>query len=310
MRSEIDRREFLRRTATTGGLVVASSTLGLMDLVPAEAANRVKWGALALPRGGQPDQQAAVRALERAVGRRFGTTHYRMPWTTPLVNDFTRWSARSGHDQILSWFARSRSGGPQIWGDIASGRYDRWITRQARSLRGTGWSGYLCFHKEPENDGNPREWRAAYGRVRQIFGNVGVRRFRWVVALMASTYNAGQAAQWIPRRYDLLGVDAYNRNHCSGSSGWRSFRQIIYPAHRFARRRGRGLFVAELGCVEGAPGAKAQWLDRAATTIRRWPEIRGVSYNHEDTDCNYLVDTSAGALRAFRRMGNTRYFGG
>lgn len=313
-RLEIDRRDFLKRTAATGGGIAASSGLGLglglVDMDPAAAGTGALWGALALPRGGQGSQEDAVRALERAVGRRFATTHYRMPWTTPLVNNFTRWSDRAGHrKQILSWFARTQSG-PVSWRSIANGNHDGWITRQARSLRGTGWSGYFCFQKEPEDEGNPDDWKAAYGRVRRIFGNVGVTRFRWVVCLMASTYNAGQAGRWIPRRYDLLGVDGYNRNHCGGSSGWRSFRQIIDPARDFAARRNRKLFVVEYGCVEGAPGAKAEWFDRAARQIRRWPLIAGVSYNHENTDCNYLAHTSAGALRAFKRMGNSAYFGG
>ncbi len=310
MRIEIDRREFLRRTAVTGGVVAASTTLSLADLVPAEAGTGALWGALALPRGGQSDQQAAIRDLERAVGRRFATTHYRMPWTTPLVNNFTRWSARNGHNkQILSWFARTQSG-PVSWRAIANGQHDAWIARQARNLRGTGWSGYFCFHKEPEDEGNAADWKEAYARVRQIFGNVGVRRFRWVVALMASTYNAGRAAQWIPNRYDILGVDGYNRNNCGGSSGWRSFSKIIGPARTFARHRGRKLYVVEYGCVEGSAGAKAEWFDKSANTIRRWPQIVGVSYNHENTDCNYFADTSQGALAAFRRMGNRPYFGG
>jgi hypothetical protein len=310
MRDEIDRREFLKRTALTGGVVATAGTIGLADLLPAEAATGALWGALALPRGGQSDQQDAVRALERAVGRRFATTHYRMPWTSDLVNNFTRWSARSGHNrQILSWFARTQ-GGTVSWRAIANGQHDGWITRQARSLRGTGWSGYFCFHKEPEDEGNPDDWKAAYGRVRRIFANVGVRRFRWVVCLMASTYSAGQAGQWIPRRYDLLGVDGYNRNNCGGSSGWRSFSKIIGPAYAFARNRDRKLYVIEYGCVEGTAGAKAKWLDSATATIRRWPRIVGVSYNHENTDCNYYADSSGSALRAFRSMGQRAYFGG
>jgi hypothetical protein len=309
MHSEIDRREFLKRTALTGGVLATAGTIGIADMLPASAGQRLMWGALALPRSGQSDQQEAVRHLERMVGRRFATTHYRMPWRTPLVNSFTRWSDRSGHKQILSWFARTQSS--QIsWRSIANGQHDAWITRQARNLRGAGWSGYICFHKEPEDEGNAADWKAAYGRVRQIFGNVGVRRFQWVVCLMASTYSSGHARRWLPNRYDLLGVDGYNRDHCGGSSGWRSFPDIIRPARNFARKRGKKLYVIEYGCVEGAAGQKAAWLDRAANTMRRWPQIEGASYNHENTDCNYYIDSSGSALRAFRRMGNHTAFGG
>jgi hypothetical protein len=102
----------------------------------------------------------------------------------------------------------------------------------------------------------------------------------------------------------------YNRHHCGGSSGWRSFSQIIGPARNFARNRGKKLYVVEYGCVEGSSGQKANWLDGASAAIRRWPQIVGASYNHENTDCTYYVDSSSSALRAFRRMGNRAVFGG
>jgi hypothetical protein len=306
----IDRRRFLLDATVAGAALVAAGS-GVVWAPPADAGRRrVMWGALALPSGGQRDQQQAVRALERRVGRRFDTTHYRMKWDVPLVNGFTRWSADTGHRrQILSWFARTRSG-LVSWSAIGDGRHDDWIRRQARSLAGTGWRGYLCFHKEPEDEGDPTDWKRAYGRVRSIFADEGVRRFRWVVCLTAATYARGDAGRWLPRRFDLLGVDGYNRNTCGSSDGWRSFREIVEPAHRFARERGRGLYVIETGCVEGSAGEKADWITQASRAIADWSTIVGVSYNHENTDCNYYVDTSSSALGSFRRMGRRRLFGG
>ncbi len=305
----IDRREFLKRTAVTG---TAAASLGVWALEGADqpalaagTAGRVKWGALCLPPG-RITQEQGVQNLQFRVGRKFDTTHYRMPWTTPLVNKFTRWSAGSNHTQILSWFARTK-GGLVSWRGIADGQQDAWITRQARSLRATGWHGYFCFHKEPEDEGSPEDWKAAYHRVRQIFTNVGVRNMRWVVCLMASTYLTGQAEQWMPYEYGLLGVDGYNRYTCRHRS-WRSFEQIIQPAHTFAARKRKHLYVVETGCVEGEPGRKAQWITGARATLKKWPNVVGVSYNHENTDCTYYVDSSASALSSFRAMGQDAYF--
>jgi hypothetical protein len=306
----IDRREFLKDAAVAGGTLAVAGAVGLGTAQPAAARRRVMWGALALPSGGQNDQQEAVRALERQLGRRFDTTHYRMPWDVPLVNNFTRWSARTNHrKQILSWFARTSSG-LVSWQAIGNGQHDAWIRQQARSLRRTGWNGYICFHKEPEDEGNPEDWKMAYNRVRSIFAAERVRGFRWVVTLMASTYARGEAGRWLPRRYDLLGVDGYNRNNCNASNGWRHFREIIRPAHGFARRRNRGLYVIETGCVEGSSGAKADWIRGAARAIGDWNTIVGISYNHESTDCNYLLTTSDSSLGAFGDMGGTQLFGG
>lgn len=312
MPGSIDRREFLRKTAIAGGVAAGTAATGLSGLFtdPAYAAVGARWGALALPAGGQHDQQTAVATLERQVGRKFYTTHYRMPWTSPLVNGFTKWSHHSGHPrQILSWFARTKAG-PIGWRGIADGNHDAWITRQARMLKAVRWNGYFCFHKEPEDEGNADDWKAAYHRVHQIFSNVGVTGFRWVVCLMASTYSSGDAGAWIPDRYGLLGVDAYNRGGCRNGADWRPLSQIAEDALRFARRRDKKLYIIETGCVEGSDGRKADWMANAHTWVKRHPGIVGVSYNHENSDCNYHVDTTSSSLAAFRRWGQDNYFGG
>lgn len=304
MHTEIERREFLRRSALAGTAAASLGAVTLLGSDPASAAQRCHWGALSLRF--KSDQQRGVRRLEYQVGRKFDTTHYRMPWTTPLVNDFTRWSARTGHTQILSWFARTQ-GGLVSWRGIAAGHNDGWITNQARHLRGTGWNGYLCFHKEPENEGSAADWKAAYDRVHRIFRRVGVTKFKWVVGLTAATYQKGEASRWMPRHYDLLGVDGYNRYHCFGTP-WRPFRDIFSPARSYAKAHGKKLYAVEVGCVEGEPGRKATWFRDARSTIKSWPEMVGFSYNNEDTDCSYYVDSSSTSLTAFRNMGGDAHF--
>ena len=253
---QIDRRGFLKKSGLVGAAAVGLSLNGLAEASAAAPAASCRWGSLVLGRGKQ-SQLDAVKALEQKVGRRFNTTHYRMPWATPLVNSFTSWSANTGHTQILSWFARG-PGGLVSWKGIANGDRDAWITTQARSLKAAGWKGYFCFHKEPEDEGNPTDWKAAHNRVHQIFDNVGVTGMRWAVTLMASTYQKGQADLWMPAKYDLLGVDGYNRYHCRGTP-WKPFVNTFSYAHNYAKAKGKKLYVIESGCVEGEPGRKAAW---------------------------------------------------
>ncbi len=259
-----------------------------------------------MPRPGQ-DQEAALRALEKAVGRRFSTSHHRIPWTTNAVNGYSRWAVDGGRTPIISWFARQPGGGLVSWKKIAAGDYDGWITEQARGLRGAGWSGFFCFHKEPEDEGNAADWKAAYGRVRNIFANVGVKNFKWVVCLIAGTY-AKDPASWMPTApWDLLGADACNRYRCKNRP-WKSFADLYGPARTFARARGKNLYIVEYGTVEGEPGRKAKWFDAARATMKSWPEVVGASYIHENTDCNFLLDTSSSSLRRFRAMGSDPAF--
>jgi hypothetical protein len=307
----MERREFLKRSALLGATITAAGGLALPDVSSAATRRRhILWGANCLPRGRQRDQREAVRDMERRLGRRFDTTHYRMTWDVPLVNDFTRWSVRTGHIPILSWFTRKRSGGMVQWSSIADGDHDDWIRAQARSLKAAGWRGYFAFHKEPENEGDAPEWRAAFNHVHNIFNKVGVNRLRWLVTLTGATYggrNGGPGA-WLPAKFDLLGVDAYNRNFCGRSDGWRSFEEVFSDAHRYARRTSRKLYIQEYGSVESTAGRKGHWIDHARSVVKSWPEVVGVSYNHEATDCAYWIDSSRSAFHAFKKMGQDRHF--
>jgi hypothetical protein len=294
----------LRRGAAAGTAALGLSVYGLGDLEEALAARGAgcRWGALVQ----SSNQEADVRRMEHRLGRRFATTHHRLPWTNDLNNSFTRWSVDGRRKPIVSWFARTK-GGAISWRAIGDGQHDGWITSQARSLKRLGGAGYFCFAKEPEDEGNPSDWKHAYDRVQRIFDNVGVRNYKSLVVLTAATYLKGDAAMWLPNRYDALGVDGYNRHQCFGVE-WRSFQKIFSPARQFARRRGRDLYVIESGCVERNPGEKARWIREARQTIKKWPEIKGFSYNHENTDCNYFITSSQSSVDAFRAMGDDRYF--
>ena len=300
----IDRRSFLKRTAAAGTAAIGVSVYGLGDMEEALARRRrgCRFGALVQSNNPEAD----VRNMERRVGRKFATTHHRLPWTNDLNNGFTRWSVAANHKPIISWFARTKSGAVS-WRAIADGRHDGWITNQARSLRALGGKGYFCFAKEPEDEGNPGDWKAAHQRVRRIFQNTGVSGYKWLVTLTAATYQKGEAALWLPNQFDGLGVDGYNRHSCFGVE-WRSFGKIFSPSREFARARGQDLFVIESGCVERNAGEKAAWIRDARATIKRWPEIKGYSYNHENTDCNYFLTSSQSSLNAFRSMGADPYF--
>jgi hypothetical protein len=111
----------------------------------------------------------------------------------------------------------------------------------------------------------------------------------------------------MPAKFDLLGVDGYNRYHCFGVP-WRPFSNVFTAAHDYAKAKGRNLYVIETGCVEGEPGRKAAWINGAAATLKSWPEVVGVSYNSENTDCTYWADSTPASLSAFTAMGRDNYF--
>ncbi len=319
----ISRREFLRGSAVVGaGLVTARGLTSYETAMAASGPAHCRWGVMATPRSGESWSEAVMH-LERKIGRRFSVIRRYHLWDEPLPTKFETWHSRRGRTPYVAWHAFDRSGDPIRWSSIAAGHHDPWIHAQARSLKRWDRPMYFSFHHEPENDtakcGDAADFRAAWNHVRQIFKSVNVPHLRWVVSLMASTFNDGdaRAKAWLPSRYDLLGVDGYNRGLCAGRDEWKTFAEIFGNARRFARLERKGMFIGEFGCVEldpcnnrsGDPQAKARWFHHARATIKSWPEVRAACYSHTATNGNvYWVDSSRSSLRAYRRVSSDPYF--
>jgi hypothetical protein len=266
------------------------------------------FGCSAQAYGGSSREQLIVY-LEDLAGGAFDTVHNRFPWKVSLVNRYSKWIVETGHTPILSWFTRGSDGGVQ-WRSIANGNQDDRIRSEAKAIAATGWPVYLCFHKEPENEpelGDANDWKDAHDRVVELFLQEGATNVTFVACFMASTFKGGYGGveAWLPPRYDVVGVDGYNRNI---GGNWRTFETIFSPALKVARDRSKQLYVIETGCVEGAAGRKGDWMRGAAATVDAWPELIGVSYNHEaghssnDSGMNYRVDTSDTSIKGFRDM--------
>jgi hypothetical protein len=316
----MDRRDFMKAAAFATAGAVAGPTLirragSLLESPALAAPSGTLFGCSAQEYAGKSREQL-IAYLEDVAGAPFDTVHNRFPWQTSLVNGYSKWITESGRMPILSWFTRGNNG-DVAWRPIANGVHDARIRSEAKAIASAGWPALFCFHKEPENEpnlGNANDWRAAHDRVYEIFQQEGATNVTFIACLMASTFkgSAGGAGAWLPPRYDMLGVDGYNRNV---GGNWRTFETIFRPALNVARDRSEPLYVIELGCVEGAPGRKGDWMRESAATVAGWSEIVGVSYNHEagnsgkDANMNYRVDTSSSSAQGFRDMVQHAAFG-
>ena len=309
---DVDRRRFLTTAAAMTFGALAMPGTGLPAIARPRASRRDAVGGLVRPDGvsfgisaqrrGTETQIDAVLRMEQTADRPFDTVMQRMPWSRTPANAFSRWIGNSGRIPLLAWFSRK----PDVpWNQIASGAHDDRIRTEARKIRDAGWPCYFSFHKEPEDEpqlGDALAFRSAHDRVWQLFHDEEVSNAVFVPVLMASTFAGGHggADRWLPKRYDLLGVDGYNRNI---SGNWRSAEGIFGPARDHAVRSSRPLMIVESGCVEGALGQKGQWFIDAAAVLTSWPEVVYFSYNDEMGDRNYRVDTSSSSVDGYRRMG-------
>ncbi|MFL5737604.1 MAG: twin-arginine translocation signal domain-containing protein [Actinomycetota bacterium] len=336
----MDRRAFLKTMAVGGaGLAVSgfrfaesprrTAPLRTASLSGASTATSAPclFGAFVNPFGG--DTTAAVAAFETTIGRPLAITRHYMTWNLSLTGTTVTKSVAAGHVPYIAWHATKKGNVAVPWSSIAAGSEDAWILAQADALRDAGFPVYLAFHHEPEDDGangTPSDFAAAYDHVRTIFDSEGVTNATWVVTLMATTYGGGHHGYeaWLPPRFDLLGVDGYNRHPCIANlpkHPWKSFEEIFADARDAAVASGIPLFVGENGCVEqydcantlGDPTAKAQWFADECATLKSWPEVEAVLYSHTTCRHNgypmeYRVDSSAASLAAYIAFGQDPYF--
>ncbi len=331
----MNRREFLKKSAAAGAGVAVSSTLGLSSsralglgrsVTPQEAGPdssfHCKWGAFALPIGGQKIMEALL-ALEQRVGRRFAIHRDYQGMDVDIISSDVIWLGNRGTIPYRSFHAWSGGKTHFIsWAGIAAGKHDTWLKKQAAAVGAWGKPIYLSFHHEPEvwpQCGSPADFRAAWNHVRQIFHRVD--NATWVVTLLSPTFygNNGGPKAWLPSpaNYDVLGVDGYNRYPCRGSS-YTSFTDKFLAARNYALYQvNKAMFIGETGCVEqnscghpqGDPTGKAKWIYNMANVIKSWPRVIAVNYSHVVSGkYAFWVDTSPSALAAYRTVGADPYF--
>jgi hypothetical protein len=323
----VDRRDFLKTAAAAGAGLAVPTVLDATESAATPGAP-CRWGAYAAVRSGESGQHA-ILSLEQKIGRKLGITRHYMNWDRAIPSDLIRWSAAGGRKPYIAWEAFHRNNSAVSWRSIANGNWDQRIRAQAARIRNWGKPAFFTFHHEPENDtrcGTPADFRAAYQRVRNIFDNMNVHNLTWVVVLMAPTYSGGNhgANAWLPSRYDLIGVDGYNRWPCvpdRSKHHWTPFREIFRPAHNAAVHRHKGLFIGEFASVErnacgnrgGDRQAKASWIHWAGETLKLWPECKGAVYSHtlgryQGYNEAFWINTSLASLKAYRRVGMMDHF--
>lgn len=312
-KGRIERREFLRVSAVAGMAAMG----GALNIEQALARrDRHLWGAYVDQQNGR-DAHRSITAFESMIDRRLDVTRHYAGWDVDLPTPFIDWSAHGGRTPYVALHAWTQHGDTIPWSEIARGGHDSRLRRQAHGLRSAGYKMIFCFHHEPEADtqnGTAAEFRAATTHVRNLFDHEGVRNLTYVVSLSHNTYEGkfGGVAAWMPKRFDWVGADGYNRWPIS-QPGNETFHDLFQAAHRYANKHGKRLFIGEVGSVESSDALhKARWIRGARETAKRW-NLAGVVYSHtapmwQGHKMNYWVDSSRHALRAYHAAGLDRFF--
>jgi hypothetical protein len=291
------------------GVVAGVVVVAMLGAAPGYASKGAYFGTAVEQEPGQTSDQA-LNALERTVGRHFHLFRlYRPLNDTTLRGGAAREMKSRGEPVYLN--VTSEIGRRCVsWRSVAAGNYNRQLHSIARQVKGYRYRVYFSWNHEMQGNcrtGTPSDYRASYKRVRKVFKAEHATNAVWVWVAAAGNFNhnPAQAAKYLPRKVDLIGVDGYNR-----AGEWRSVKEIFGAAHRFAAKRGIRLFVGEVGCAEDSSDAtaKARWISNAFETFKAW-NVGGVVWTNMPRSAgNYRVDSSSAALAAYKQAGEMPFY--
>ena len=194
------------------------------------------------------------------------------------------------------------------WAAVASGRYDAYLQRIAAQIKSYGKPVYFSWNHEPLGDcttGTAADYVRSYAHVRATIAR-SASNVKYVWTPSAGNFRSGRAAPYEPAQYDFVGVDGYTK-----ADDWVSAAEVFGAAHDFAAKRGKQLFIGEIGCAErpNDPTAKGKWIAGAAATFKGWGDVRGIIWSNTVAKSgNYWVTTSAASLNAFRTLAADPYY--
>jgi len=243
-------------------------------------------------------------------------------WTERGVRDFVPARADAiksrGSIPMLTWdpWDRTRPGAnPFSLAAIADGQHDAYVRRFARAASEWGQEVWMRFAHEMNGDwypwgqgvnGNtPASFVGAWQHVVDLFRVEGAHNVRWIWSPNVNYAGAPPLAPLYPGDdyVDWLGMDGYNW----GDDRWLPARLIFLDTYaEICRLTQRPKMIAEIGSAESG-GLKADWITEAFAAVRdEMPAVRAIVWFHEDKERDWRLNSSAGALAAFRLAMSSR----
>jgi hypothetical protein len=259
----------------------------------------------------------AVLRIENKIGRHLTLDHVYYNFDNKWPNSRSAWDHAGGRIPFINW--ASASNGKDIqWSAIASGAYDPYIDARAVAAKNFGSPIFVAFNHESDNDGGisgtSADYVAAYRHIADRFRLAGATNVKFVLILMAKTYNAFTADQWYASdAVDYVAADGYNYGGplAIHSQNWRSFHDIFANFYDFSIKVGKPAIVSEFATTEDTnyPTRKADWITAAADQLKLWPNIKGAMWFNSNVRYPWWVDSSVNSTAGYGAVAADPYFG-
>lgn len=264
------------------------------------------------PNLSQEARYAAVDARERALGRQLDIVNTYRTWHEdfPKPSD-TRFYAGNRY-VMLSWNGIDTK-------EIASGAQDRVIVQRARAIREMGKPLFLRWQWEMERPNirnkvrSPADYIAAWKHIRKVFAAENVRNAVWVWCPTAKGFGPDRAGDFYPGddQVDWVCADAYPGLEFA----YRDLSDVLGPFLAWASKRPKPIMIGEFGVPRSYGPRRAEWLRKAADTLRKNARIKAVLYYDSDQEGKgrgvkraYALDGDPSALAAMRELATARHF--
>ncbi|MGI8628130.1 MAG: hypothetical protein ACR2J5_16415 [Geodermatophilaceae bacterium] len=180
---------------------------------------------------------------------------------------------------------------PGSWARLASGADDDWLHSIDKALAAVPGPVWFTFHHEPNDDGSPADFRAAYARLLSIVTAPNVANVPIIFAPNPLTGENYDWADWFGApgelAFDFLGYDAYPGRSKTVQPEWSLWvPQLVTISETY----GVAFGICETGAKQttyDAPGG-AGWLTRAYDALIGSGQCVAVAYF--DTDVNSVAD--------------------
>lgn len=294
------------KPAATSEAPAARDTTRGGPVPPAE--NAVMLGAyLSLSGKSLPE---SLRMRRGQLGRDQRIVHQFWAWDEAMPR--TRSGIGSGSTLMISWHGVA-------WSKVNGGGSDKLIAAAARNLAAQGKPLLLRWAWEMNGDwfawggaGNgkdPGKYVSAWRRIHRIFAEEGADNVAWV---WSPNWNSSPNESWNALQRYYPGDDYVDWVGVSGYDFYKESPATLFNPVVNAYGSSKPIIITETAGIDFGGTSKADWIDDLCGYVRRTPGIGALVWFDTDThnDTNFRVDSTTGALRAYRKMGLNAHFRG
>ncbi|GGK80828.1 hypothetical protein GCM10012284_13480 [Mangrovihabitans endophyticus] len=205
------------------------------------------------------------------------------------------------------------------YADITGGGSDRRIAAAARNLAAQGKPLLLRWGWEMNGDWfawggaangkDPGGYVTVWRRLHRIFREEGADNVAWV---WSPNWNSSPDASWNRMQRYYPGDDYVDWVGVSGYDFYRESPSTLFDPVVNTYGDDKPIIITETAGIDFGGDSKARWIDDLSGYVRRTSPIEAVVWFDTDThnDTNFRIDSTAGALAAYRKMARNARFQG